>query len=290
MSMIFVSYRRADSPGHAGRIWDHITERFGQDAVFRDIDKIEYGVDFVEAIQSAVESCTVLIVVIGPHWIGITDNAGKRRLDNPEDFIRLEVATALSRRVRVIPVLVEGARMPTVEELPEDMKGLARRQALEVTEKRFQTEMEDLIGAIQSVLGGRKMKPEPARPPDRPTPQPAPGPAMPAPTMPIAAAFAVAPSASAFPAAAPASGPAAEQVPNYLVWSIISTACLCLPLGIVGIIKSNKATAAKAAGDLAGAHAAAAEAKKWNLIALGLGVAVWVIYLIGAAAESGSGY
>ena len=280
MSKIFVSYRRADSPGHAGRIWDHIIERFGKDAVFRDIDKIEYGVDFVEAIQSAVENCKVLIVVIGPSWLDIKDDSGNRRLENPEDFIRLEVATALARRVRVIPVLVEGARMPAAEELPQDMKGLARRQALEVTEKRFENEMEDLFKAIEGVTEG-VMPNSAAAPPPAVTP-PRPG-AGPEPSRTEQAR-------SESRAHVQPQNPPGGVVPNYLVWSIISTACLCMPLGIVGIIQSNKAAAAHAAGDFAAAQAAAAAAKKWNFIALGVGGVSWLLYLIIAALKGASQY
>ncbi|EPX59281.1 hypothetical protein D187_003185 [Cystobacter fuscus DSM 2262] len=159
MARIFVSYRRDDSPGHTGRLYDHLVTHFGEKLVFRDIETIEPGADFVHAIEEAVESCGVLLAVIGPQWLGARDKQGRRRLDNPEDFVRLEVATALSRDVRVIPVLVGGATVPSEEELPPDLAPLARRNAIEISDPRFRSDMAHLIRAIQSALGE---KPTPA--------------------------------------------------------------------------------------------------------------------------------
>ena len=115
MGGIFISYRREDSAGHAGRIYDRLRERFGRDRVFM--------VDFVEAIDRAVGSCDVLLVIIGSKWLSCTDAAEKRRLDDPKDFIRLETATALKRGIRVVPVLVQKVAMPTEGDLPDDLKG-----------------------------------------------------------------------------------------------------------------------------------------------------------------------
>ena len=153
MARIFVSYRREDSPGHTGRLYDHLITHFGEAFVFRDIETIEPGADFAHAITEAVESCGVLLAVIGPQWLGARDKEGRRRLDNPRDFVRLEVAAALSRNVRVIPVLVGGASFPSEEELPPDLAPLARRNAIEISAPRFRTDMAHLIRAIQSALG-----------------------------------------------------------------------------------------------------------------------------------------
>ncbi|WP_257461482.1 toll/interleukin-1 receptor domain-containing protein [Archangium lipolyticum] len=165
MARIFVSYRREDSPGHTGRLYDHLVAHFGERLVFRDIEAIAPGADFVRAIEEAVSSCGVLLVVIGPQWINARDKQGRRRLDNPGDFVRLEVAAALSRNVRVIPVLVGGATFPSEEELPPALAPLARRNAIEISDPRFRTDMANLIGAIQAALGG-------GRPPGEPTPGP----------------------------------------------------------------------------------------------------------------------
>jgi len=106
MPGIFISYRREDTAGHAGRLFDRLTQHFGKGRIFMDVSDIEPGTDFVEAIDKAVGSCDILIVVIGREWLTCADPGGHRRLDDPNDFIRLEAATALKRNIRVIPVLV----------------------------------------------------------------------------------------------------------------------------------------------------------------------------------------
>jgi hypothetical protein len=148
---IFVSYRRGDSAGHAGRLFDHLKDRF-PGRVFMDLDTIKPGVDFVEVIEQAVGCCEVLIVMIGRDWLEAQDADGRRRLDDANDFVRLEIATALNRDVRVIPVLVQGAVMPRREDLPPDLVKLARRNAVEVSDARFVFDMDRLIQAIEEVL------------------------------------------------------------------------------------------------------------------------------------------
>lgn len=108
-----------------------------------DVTDIEAGVDFVEVLERAVGSCDVLLAVIGPEWISATDRSGRRRLDDPQDFIRLEIGAALKRNVRVIPVLVQGAVMPRVEELPPDLGTLVRRQAVELRDIHWNADVED---------------------------------------------------------------------------------------------------------------------------------------------------
>jgi tetratricopeptide (TPR) repeat protein len=158
MGGIFVSYRREDSAGHAGRLFDRLKESFGKDRVFMDVAGIEPGIDFVEAIDSAVGSCDVLIVVIGRKWLDCTDAAGRRRLDDPKDFIRLETATALRRNIRVIPALVQGATMPGAENLSEDLQKLSRRQAIEVSDTHWDSDVDQLI----ETLGKAVEKPGPS--------------------------------------------------------------------------------------------------------------------------------
>jgi len=152
MNGIFISYRREDAAGHAGRLFDRLAARFGKDSVFMDVEGIEAGVDFVETIEGAVGRCAVLLAVIGRNWLNGKDAQGRRRLDDPQDFVRLETASALGRKVRVIPVLVEGARMPGADELPEDLRGLARRQALELRDSRWEADIQALIGVLERVL------------------------------------------------------------------------------------------------------------------------------------------
>ena len=151
-SGIFVSYRRDDSAGHAGRLADRLVEHFGRDRIFVDIDSIAAGEDFVTVIENAVGSCEILIAVIGRNWLSAS---GTGRLDNPNDFVRLEIATALRRDIRVIPVLVQRATMPKPQDLPDDLIKLTRRNAIELTDSRWQTDVDQLINVMEKVLAKR---------------------------------------------------------------------------------------------------------------------------------------
>ena len=157
-SGIFISYRRDDAAGHAGRLADNLVERFGRNRIFRDIDNIEPGEDFVTKIENAVGSCDILLAVIGRTWLSPN---GSGRLDNPNDFVRLEIATALRRDIRVIPVLVQRASMPKPEDLPDDLDSLTRRNAVELTDLRWPTDVEQLISVMERILAQRgKAAPE----------------------------------------------------------------------------------------------------------------------------------
>ena len=149
MPVIFISYRREDSAGHAGRLFDRLRERFGRDHVFLDVVGIDAGVDFVDTLDKAVGSCDVLLAVIGREWLTCCDKQGGRRLDDPNDFIRAEISAALKRDVRVVPVLVQGAEMPPTDMLPEDLKRLTRRQAVELRDSRWDADVEALIAALE---------------------------------------------------------------------------------------------------------------------------------------------
>ncbi|HZL73742.1 MAG TPA: glycerophosphodiester phosphodiesterase family protein [Propionibacteriaceae bacterium] len=137
---VFISYRRQETAWPARQLYDVLVAELGADRVFKDVDDIEPGDDFVERLQSAVGSCEVLLALIGPQWLTVTDANGARRLDDPEDFVRLEVETALNRDdVRVIPILVDNAKMPTPQELPAGLAALTRRQAVEINPVSFDT-------------------------------------------------------------------------------------------------------------------------------------------------------
>ena len=151
-SRVFISYRREETAYPAGWLYDRLGERFGGARVFKDVDSIALGDDFVEAITRAVGSCDVLIALIGDQWLTVSDEHGRRRLDDPHDYVRLEVEAALARNVRVIPVLVDGARMPRAEELPDALAPLVRRQALELSPSRFDSDTERLILVLASTL------------------------------------------------------------------------------------------------------------------------------------------
>jgi hypothetical protein len=149
MRAIFISYRRDDSEGQAGRLYDDLSRRFGGDSVFMDVAAIEPGLDFRKVIDHNVASCGVLLAVIGPGWLDAKDQTGQRRLDNPTDFVRLETASALKRDIPVVPVLVHGARMPAANQLPEDLGELAYRNGLELTHARWDSDIEVLVKALQ---------------------------------------------------------------------------------------------------------------------------------------------
>jgi hypothetical protein len=149
---IFVSYRRQESRDFAGRLSDRLTDRFGKAQVFIDVDAIDPGVDFVEAITRAVAACNVLLAIIGPTWLTTTDKLGRRRLDDPDDIVRLEIEAALARDVQVIPILADGAVMPGRQDLPESLAGLARLNALLIRHESFHQGAERLVTAIEQVL------------------------------------------------------------------------------------------------------------------------------------------
>jgi hypothetical protein len=149
---LFISYRREETAGHAGRLYDAIAARFGDGNVFMDVDMAP-GVDFVEQITEAVTSCDVLLVVIGPRWARLSDGGGRPRLHDPNDFVRLEVETALRLPdLAVIPLLVGGARMPGGEELPESLSELSRRNALELSDQRWRYDVGRLVTALAQLL------------------------------------------------------------------------------------------------------------------------------------------
>jgi TIR domain/WD domain, G-beta repeat len=150
---VFISYRRQGTSDMAGRVHDWLADRLGADQVFMDVARIELGVDFAQAISQAVSTCQVLLAVTGPHWLTITDEHGRRRLDNPKDIVRVEVQAALERDIRVIPILVSGARMPRADRLPKRLAKLARRNALSVRHDSFPQDMERLLTTIGPDLG-----------------------------------------------------------------------------------------------------------------------------------------
>lgn len=153
MSDIFISYRRGAASPYARGIYERLEQQFGADRVFMDIDTMEPGVDFVDYIKTAVTSCRVLLVVITPDWVSVVDGTGQRRLENPEDFVRVEVTAALEREnVRVIPVLVGDAPPPTKADLPAELGPLTRRQALQVSDARWDYDLSVLARTITRVF------------------------------------------------------------------------------------------------------------------------------------------
>jgi hypothetical protein len=148
MRAIFMSYRRQDTEGQAGRLFDDLAQHFGEHSVFMDVAGIQAGRDFRRVIDEHVASCGVLLAMIGKSWIDAKDDSGRRRLDDPMDFVRLETASALKRDIPVIPVLVQGANMPRAEQLPADLAELAYRNGVEVTHARWDSDVQVLIKAL----------------------------------------------------------------------------------------------------------------------------------------------
>jgi TIR domain len=150
---IFISYRREDTAYPAGWLYDRLAERFGRAQVFKDVDSIELGDDFVEVITNAVASTDVLLALIGKEWLTIADEDGAARLEDPHDFVRLEIEAACTRNVLLIPILVDGATMPRREQLPPSIAAMSHRQALELSPSRFEFDTSRLIRVLEATLG-----------------------------------------------------------------------------------------------------------------------------------------
>jgi len=144
---LFISYRRDDSAGHAGRVHDRLQQEFGRDLLFMDVDSIPLGANFAKALGDEIAKCDVLLAIIGPGWLDARDDSGHRRLENPDDFVRMEIGTALKRGIPVIPVLLEGTRVPKADKLPDDLKELSLRNGLDVRHASFPEDMKRLIAS-----------------------------------------------------------------------------------------------------------------------------------------------
>src|SRR5215475_295521 len=149
---IFINYRRGDDPGNSGRLFDRLEEVFPRDQLFMDVDSIAPGRDFVRVLEDMVAQCDVLLAVIGKGWLQARDEQGVRGLDKADDFVRIEITSALKQDKLVIPVLVHEAQMPKPDELPEAIRPLARRNAVRLTHERFKTDTQGLVTAIKQAL------------------------------------------------------------------------------------------------------------------------------------------
>jgi hypothetical protein len=146
---LFISYRRDDSAGHAGRVHDRLQQEFGPDLLFMDVDSIPLGANFAKVLGDEIAKCDVLLAIIGPGWLDAHDESGHRRLENPDDFVRIEVGAALKRGIPVIPILLEGAQVPKASQLPDDLKELALRNGLDVRHASFAEDMQRLIRRLK---------------------------------------------------------------------------------------------------------------------------------------------
>src|ERR1019366_2055903 len=163
MSGVFISYRREDSSGYAGRLFDILSARFGRENTYMDVDTIVGGDNFVAVIEEKISLCDVLLAVIGERWLTCTAENGTRRLNMAGDFVRLEITKALERGVRVIPVLVGGATVPHQDDLPDDLRPLAARQAMDLRDAHFRADAELLIDALNKTIPGVTNRPRKAK-------------------------------------------------------------------------------------------------------------------------------
>jgi hypothetical protein len=163
---IFISYRREDTSGESGRLKDTLEQIFGKESIFYDGETLEAGLNFDQSIAKALNESNVLLAMIGPHWMKVADSKGVKRLQKPDDWVRKEIAEAIKRNIRVIPVLVNGADMPDPDELPEDLKELSMKHAQELTSSRWNYD----VGVLTKVLEKFIMRNPELAP--RPTPQP----------------------------------------------------------------------------------------------------------------------
>jgi hypothetical protein len=153
---IFINYRRDDSSGTAGRLNDRLVRRFGRQNLFMDVDNTPAGVDFVKYLDARVGACDVFLAVIGPNWLEAKDAGGRRRIDDPHDYVSVEIAAALQRDIRVIPVLIDGAILPRSEDLPEALKPLVRRHAVEVRNAQFGRDADALAEKVHEGLKSQR--------------------------------------------------------------------------------------------------------------------------------------
>jgi hypothetical protein len=154
MSGVFISYRRDDSSGYAGRLFDILSVHLGRANTYMDLDTIRGGDNFATVIEEKISQCDVLLAVIGERWLTSIGENGRRRLEIANDFVRLEIAKALERGVRVIPVLVGGATMPHQDDLPDDLRPLSFHQAMDLRDAHFHADVDQLIDLLDKSVPG----------------------------------------------------------------------------------------------------------------------------------------
>lgn len=162
MGSVFISYRRGDSEGQARLLSLQLEELLGEDSVFMDVDSIALGRDFRDVLAERLQSCDLMLALIGPEWIDAVDSRGTRRLDSPTDFVRQEIATALKRKIRVTPVFLQGAPMPSADRLPDDLKDLAYRNGFELSHTRWESDFSEMVKRLGLTPVAHAQPPVPA--------------------------------------------------------------------------------------------------------------------------------
>jgi hypothetical protein len=149
MTKIFISYRRSDTDFVSGRLANDLARVFGENSVFRDMERIKLGVDYKKTLKTALDNCIALLAVIGPIWARSVDSNGQIRLNDPRDLVRLEIGTALRRNILVIPILIAETQMPSEEQLPAELKPLASRQAHHLNDLYWKQSLDALVDALR---------------------------------------------------------------------------------------------------------------------------------------------
>src|SRR6187455_2074913 len=160
MTTVFVSYRREDTAGEARALFNELSTKLGKESVFMDVDNIALGRDFRHVLQEHLAACDLLLVIVGRGWVEAKDASGRNRLEQPNDFVRLEIETALKRNIPVTPVLVQGAQMPTVDQLPEDVRDFAYRNGFELSHARWESDVAEMckrLGLAKHAMGTTRM-------------------------------------------------------------------------------------------------------------------------------------
>jgi hypothetical protein len=149
VSGIFISYRREDAEGQARALSSELAKYVGEDSVFMDVHSVALGRDFRQTLIESLKSCDVLLALIGPNWLDVTDASGKRRLENPADYVRQEIAMALKRNIPVTPVLLQQAQMPPQDRLPDDLKDLAFRNGFDLRHNHWRSDVRELMQRLE---------------------------------------------------------------------------------------------------------------------------------------------
>jgi hypothetical protein len=273
LGTIFINYRKSDANLQAGYLYSELKKYFHKDQLFKDFNTILPGTDFEKSINEALMKCDVLLVCMGKSWLNATNEKGERRLDDPNDFVRLEIATALQRDIPTVPVLFDDTSFPAPHELPVDLRGLNRRQYVEIETNRFEEDTKKLADAILTIF--RQKGIHTAQPHDVLTAQQAGG-----------QAGTRGPQQRSTPVAGNTqqardllgSVAAGTKPANNLVWAILATVLCCLPMGIVSIIYATKVDTLWNNGQHDEAIQAANKAKQWAIYSAAVGIIIAIIY------------
>ena len=280
---IFINYRKDDSSWNALALYNELLKYFPKESIFKDFNTIRPGDDFVESIQKALTHCNVLLVVMSKNWLEVKDKHGNRRINDPDDLVRIEIATAIERNIQVIPVLFDNIPMPTSAELPDNLRSLPRRQFVEIETTRFEADVKKLADAITELM--------PAEQTHRPAENRG---------SPNTGGYKPVENTSNQNIQNPNTGSTQRlhgninsggvKPDNYLVIAIVSTVLCCLPLGIVSIIHSTKVDNLWNAGQYDEAKRASRQAKQFAIYAAIAAAIVWGLYLMILAAGGYSAY